>query len=92
MLVVPQLGCDPKLLARKPLENIPDTILVVVDRGTVEMSVADLQSAAHRLSDLVGRDAVRAEGAQPYGRHQSTRIQLPLRDQRRVNRHGGNQF
>jgi hypothetical protein len=54
MLVVPQLGRDPKLLARKSLKNLPDTVFVVVDRGTVEMPVADFQGTAHRLSDPIG--------------------------------------
>lgn len=87
VLVVPQLGGDPELLARESLKDRSYEVFVLVDRGTVEMSVAGFQGAVHGLGDLLGRETIRAESAQSYGRHQGARVQLPLRYQRRVNRH-----
>jgi hypothetical protein len=58
VLVVPQLGSDPKLLARKPFKDRANESFVLVDRGTVEMSIASFQGAAYRLSDLLTCESV----------------------------------
>ena len=58
VLVVPELGGDPELIAGEPLEDTADLRLVFVDGGAVEVPVADLERAGDGLGDLVGPEAV----------------------------------
>ena len=57
-----------------PSRTRPISVFVAVDGRTVEMSVADLQGAAHGLRDLSAGHPVRAESAQSYGGHQSAPV------------------
>ena len=58
--VVPQLRGDPELVARNAvahhrLERGADGVLVAVDRGAVEMPIADCRRAPDRRGDLLRR-------------------------------------
>jgi hypothetical protein len=87
MFVVPKLGRDPQIFTREFMKDFTYADFVTVHCGTVKMSVANFVGASHCESDLIGSDVVRAEGAQPYGRHESAAHKLALRDGGRVNFH-----
>ena len=83
--VVPQLGGDPELLTPDPaahdLPEAPaDELLVSVDGGAIEVTVADRGGAEHRLRDGLAREAVGAEGSEADGRHPRARAEHPRRN------------
>ena len=53
VLVVPQLGGDPKLVAAQPIlkklpEGLADLMFIAIHRGAIEMPIARLSAAALR--------------------------------------------
>ena len=71
MAVVPELRSDPKLITRHhaiaegSCEGLADLGFIAVDRGAVDMAVAQLQRSTHGAPHLAG---VRFPGAESQNR------------------------
>ena len=89
MLVVPQLGGDPQILAphatgHNLLQGRPDQMFIAIDRCAVKVPVADRRRALYRFGNLRAGDVVRAEGAKPKSGHFCAGVEAALRNGLRV--------
>jgi hypothetical protein len=85
MFVVPELGCDPKLLAldstlNDRLKRSPNLPLVTINGSTIEMPVPDCCRTSNSLGYLICCDMIGPEGTQADSRHRGAGKQLSLRD------------